>query len=203
MIQKNTLLQQGRSMIEMLGVLAIVGVLSVGGLEVINKSREASKTANLLSGVSHLAATIVQQSKYYDDVESASYEGSYPRFLNQIGKIPAEFTYFSDSTGDYRTGALKSELGAIVTATAALTNGYVGIEIENLSKSACVKLASNNWGTKRTSRFFALNVGNGKQCPASSRAVYSDKAGYPMPVAKATEYCNGDKNIVDLIYKLR
>ena len=49
--------QSGRSMIEMLGVLAIIGVLSVGGLDMVSKARRNNQMNSLVSGISKLVNT--------------------------------------------------------------------------------------------------------------------------------------------------
>ena len=50
--------QKGRSMVEMLGVLAIVGVLSVGGISTYGVAMKKHKANELLHQASMLATTI-------------------------------------------------------------------------------------------------------------------------------------------------
>jgi hypothetical protein len=61
--------QYGRSMIEMLGVLAIVGVLSVGGIAGYSKAMTKFKINKTIDQISHLVTNIrilyAQQTTYY------------------------------------------------------------------------------------------------------------------------------------------
>ena len=50
--------EQGRSMIEMLGVLAIVGVLSVGGIAGYSKAMNKFKTNKLIEQVNMISTNI-------------------------------------------------------------------------------------------------------------------------------------------------
>ena len=50
--------QSGRSMVEMLGVLAIIGVLSVGGIAGYSKAMVKYKTTKTMDQISLLAANI-------------------------------------------------------------------------------------------------------------------------------------------------
>lgn len=50
--------QSGRSMVEMLGVLAIIGVLSVGGIAGYSKAMAKYKTTQVLDQISMLTANI-------------------------------------------------------------------------------------------------------------------------------------------------
>ncbi len=188
--------QTGRSMIEMLGVLAIVGVLSVGGLDMISKARENKKIAELLGGVSNLGATLVQQRKHAGEVYS-DYSGNYTMFIKQIGKIPAGFTFDSS--------VFKTALGATVKANAEDDDGLVIVTVSKLKKEACVKVATNNWGNRNSSRFVGLAVSSSgaATCPINPVTAIPGGAGYPMPIATASTACaSKTNNTVYLAYDL-
>ena len=51
-------LQNGRSMLEMLGVLAIVGVLTVGGFGLVSKVNNNNQINNVVDEISSLAAKV-------------------------------------------------------------------------------------------------------------------------------------------------
>ena len=61
MVKVNSKSQNGRSMVEMLGVLAIVGVLSVGGVYGYGVAMKKHKANELLHQASMLAATVSAQ----------------------------------------------------------------------------------------------------------------------------------------------
>lgn len=199
--------QLGRSMIEMMGVLAIIGVLSVGGLDMISKARRNNQIAGLLSGVSNLAGTILQNRKYAEEVKS-SYGKNYILFLNKIGKLPEGFKYEATSK------ALTSDLGNKIEAKID-ENHVVTITVSGLDKEACMKIATNNWGDRVNNRFAGVIIGNNADfsclnnaenpCNAGTNSAFSGQDGYPMKIAKATAACsssnNLNQNIVNLAYK--
>lgn len=49
------IVEKGRSMIEMLGVLAIIGVLSVGGLRIIGQFQSNLKSTQMVNDAADLA----------------------------------------------------------------------------------------------------------------------------------------------------
>jgi Tfp pilus assembly protein PilE len=53
--------ESGRSMVEMLGVLAIIGVLSIGGIAGYTYAMNRSKANDILDGVSKRAVVVSQQ----------------------------------------------------------------------------------------------------------------------------------------------
>ncbi len=59
--------ETGRSMIEMLGVLAIIGVLSVGGIAGYSKSMEKFKVDKAVSEYSYLIQGLLQHT---DDLKN-------------------------------------------------------------------------------------------------------------------------------------
>ena len=56
-----TFSQSGRSMIEMLGVLAIIGVLSVGGIAGYSKAMEMYKINKIIEEYSYLISGLIEQ----------------------------------------------------------------------------------------------------------------------------------------------
>lgn len=197
-------IEGGKSMIEMLGVLAIIGVLSIGGLDMITKARRNNQIAGLLGNISNLAGTIQQQRKYANEIKD-SYDGNYILFLHQTGKISADMNY--DSTSK----ALNTELNNTITAEIDDDNISV-IKISGLDREICMKIASNNWGDRTNNKFLGLIVGNTANfscvedaetpCSAGTNSAFSGIEGYPMPVAKAATAClNSNSNVVSLAYK--
>ena len=58
--------EQGRSMIEMLGVLAIIGVLSVGGFNMVNKMQTSYSNNQVLDAAGELATRTRVLMRDYD-----------------------------------------------------------------------------------------------------------------------------------------
>ena len=90
--------QKGRSMIEMLGVLAIIGILSSGGIAGYSKAMQSYKTNALIEKIQTIA---IQIRKTY----KGNYEGLTGQNMIDSGKIsernnPAFETFISgNSTG--------------------------------------------------------------------------------------------------------
>ena len=85
--------QSGRSMIEMLGVLAIVGVLSVGGIAGYSKAMEKFKINKSIDEISHIVAnirTLYAQQTTYDglNVTNAIKMGVIPDSLKTSNSWP-------------------------------------------------------------------------------------------------------------------
>ena len=104
--------ETGRSMVEMLGVLAIVGVLSAGGVYGYGIAMKKHKANELLHQASMLAATISAQA------------------LTNDGKLPTSITSFGNSSyGTFST-----------SATDALDGKGFSITIENVDSAVCDQL---------------------------------------------------------------
>lgn len=87
----NTILksQSGRSMVEMLGVLAIIGVLSVGGIAGYRQAMLQKNLNDIAQGVSLLlieAKTDLEQTDEYTDHPFETYIGNY-RIVADTGDV--------------------------------------------------------------------------------------------------------------------
>ena len=92
---RNDVSSVGRSMIEMLGVLAIVGVLTVGGIAGYSKAMEQYKLNKVLNQYSHLLQGLIEyggkmRNSGNDDVQLGD-------AVNAIGLIPSTWHYRNDS----------------------------------------------------------------------------------------------------------
>jgi hypothetical protein len=84
--------ENGRSMIEMLGVLAIVGVLSVGAIAGYQKAMRKYRLNKFISGYDQLLGNAITLSEH---VEPLKAEGRLllTSTLNELNLIPEGFTY--------------------------------------------------------------------------------------------------------------
>ena len=94
-VARNDICSAGRSMIEMLGVLAIVGVLTVGGIAGYSKAMEQYKLNKVLNQYSHLLQGLIEyggkmRNSGNDDVQLGD-------AVNAIGLIPSTWHYRNDS----------------------------------------------------------------------------------------------------------
>ena len=196
-INKNST-QSGRSMIEMLGVLAIVGGLSVGGIAGYSKAMtkfKINKTADQISQIVTNIRTLYAQ--------QTTYAGLNGQTAYQMKIIPDELgSPNNDWCGSF-TNAFGSKTQ--VFSEKKFENGgwneAFAVAVIDLPKEACVSLATMDWGTSSSSGLIGIVVGN----PSTPVPVYADnctdniswgdvhcsKDG-PMNVAAAANACKCD-----------
>ena len=171
--------ESGRSMIEMLGVLAIIGVLSVGGIAGYSKAMNKFKTNKVADNVSMLVAnikTLYAQQRTYADLSNY--------YAVSIGVVPDELVASKDDTKKEAT--LKNAFnGAVFVSQSNSTVNNDGkafiIEFDNLSKEACITLATNDWGSGYSSGLIALRAAGKSADEATEKlkTVYIGNEGTP------------------------
>ena len=182
--------ESGRSMIEMLGVLAIIGVLSVGGIAGYSKAMNKFKTNKVADNVSMIVAnvkTLYAQQNTYDGLNNGT--------AVSMGVIPDELgTVYANSNAKL-TNAFN---GPVFIKQSDSTSGNDGkafiIEFNNLSREACITLATNDWGSGFSSGLIALQaMGTSASASSSStgmkntlNAVYIGNAGSAASGASTT-----------------
>ena len=216
--------ESGRSMIEMLGVLAIIGVLYVGGIAGYSKAMNKFKTNKVADNVSMLVANIktlyAQQNTYTGLNNSAAVD---------MGVVPDELVV-KDTNGKYKEliNAFNGPVFVNVADSTVSTDAKAFvIEFTQLSREACITLATNDWGSGYSSGLIAIEVkGNATATAAPTKRsasldnVYigSDSAktnkgdsiampgnttlSVPMQVTTAASACNCDKgNTCSILWK--
>ena len=162
--------ETGRSMIEMLGVLAIIGVLSVGGIAGYSKAMNKFKTNKVADNVSMIVTnirTLYAQQKTYDGLNNVS--------AVQMGVVPDELITATPTKAD--DGLQNAFLGTVVigaTAVKGLDGEATGanrgffLAMNGLTKEACVTLATNDWGSGYSAGLVGISVKNAAQTAAPS-----------------------------------
>ena len=179
-MQKNIKTQLGRSMVEMLGVLAIVGILTVGGFGLITKATTSHKVNMVLDEISDLAYKVRIIARDYESTGSGEqninayvYNGkAYPDTLEY-----SESNGFEDEYDVTYNIAYQKVSGALFTITAS-----------GLSTEMCMEILGKNWGSISTSGFMGMSYG-------SETALYNQ-----MGIGDITEKC-GDENTISLSFK--
>lgn len=149
--------ENGRSMVEMLGVLAIIGVLSVGGIAGYSKAMNKYKINKTTDQVSMLVANIRTL---------FSSQGDYANLDNinaiKFGVVPNDM-YKSGSTS---TANITNAFGGNVTIKAAKArngdsdnNEAFIIEYAGMSSEACVTVATGDWGSGQASGLIGMAAG--------------------------------------------
>ena len=143
----------GRSMIEMLGVLAIIGVLSVGGIAGYFKAMTRFKVNKTIDEVLTVVSNIRILYANEQRVPMLDYEvedDSYALVRDYI--FPKE----TDIGINRRfVHAFGGELGF----TGDFDNKGIYIWLKGLSREACMALATNDWGGD-SSGFAGIEIGN-------------------------------------------
>lgn len=195
--------QSGRSMVEMLGVLAIIGVLSVGGIAGYSKAMTKFKITKTFDQVSMTVANI--RTLYSGQ---RNYSGLATTIALQMGVIPAEM---EGSTANTLVNAFqgKVEVGALTYGGNA--NGAFYISYGNLGREACVSILTSDWGSGSSSGFLAMSRGTvatvGDTAAATPNAVPTADAAnttwistsLPVTPADAATSCQ-DLNTVTWFY---
>ena len=155
--------QSGRSMVEILGVLAVIGVLSVGGIAAYSKAMEKINTDQLIVDISTTARKIKNlyaDQKSYEDLDQQVYT------LNLVA-------------GAHKIEGMNKKLlhifnGEVFVKSIALNKGFVMV-YNGLTEKACATLASTDWGN-------GSNLDSGE---------YEAKD-IPLSPAEAAAHCNCD-----------
>lgn len=217
--------ESGRSMIEMLGVLAIIGVLSVGGIAGYSKAMNKFKTNKVADNVSMLVANI--KTMY---AQQSSFNGLTKSSAVSMGLVPDELvtTYPSGNTDN---AVLNNSFNGTVLISASNSVGATAdsnddlsfnIVFNGLSKEACITLATNDWGSGYSSGLIGMQVKNAEQavtddtnvkmgCKGTTAANATtpqvacpggENTALPMPVAQAAAACKCDNgNTCSILWK--
>ena len=123
----------GRSMIEMLGVLAIIGVLSVGGIAGYSKAMIKFKTNTLLQQIS----TIISNTQILY-AQQKDHEGLDSETAIQMGIIPAELI-----SSDGKT--LVDSFGDEMTLEDWGNHSWIGFVLMMSTKEKCLAVSNADW----------------------------------------------------------
>ena len=139
-------LESGRSMIEMLGVLAIIGVLSVGGIAGYSKAMNKFKTNKVADNLAMIVTNI--RTLY---AQQNNYSGLTTETAINMGVVPDELI------NDDKTALKNAFLGPVFIGSATVkgmdngtdsgTNRGFVVYMGGLTREACVTLATNDWGS--------------------------------------------------------
>lgn len=131
--------QSGRSMVEMLGVLAIIGVLSVGGISGYSKAMakfKLTKAQDQLSMMIMNIRTAFATSPGYPDLNTTTAIEYKLVSQEMIASSKALINAFGGTT-----------LVSAVRGADNTKNGAFQIVFQGLGKDVCVSLATSDWGT--------------------------------------------------------
>ena len=205
--------ESGRSMIEMLGVLAIIGVLSVGGIAGYSQAMskyKVSKTTDQIQTMVTNIRTLFSSQKNYDGLSTTNAEYLYSAGILNDENCPdssACSTPMNPYGGTVIISYTKDDMSRSKRGFAVAYNG--------LPSDACVRLATQGWGDT-ASGLIAVRAAAEAYTPdagvavpatealaATPAVVYTKTAHVPMPFSTATKGCGtgGSASSLALFYK--
>jgi len=197
--------ENGRSMIEMLGVLAIIGILSVGGFSLVTKMQDTHEKNQVIDQLGDLSARVRNVIRDYDTSSTSVVKIN--EYIRKTKALPDAFL-----NGDAGGSAEFSGSGDVVFNVYYIgkdTASYA-IEAANITEEICLELVTTNWGNSGTSGLVAVAVGTSGDAGinttnASAKVAKPGNSTYPapMPILNATTACEGveGKSSVYLIFR--
>ena len=180
--------QSGRSMVEMLGVLAIIGVLSIGGISGYSKAMSKYRVNKTLDQISMLVInirTLYSSAISYKDLSNA--------VAVQMGIIPRDMlnTTIKDA-GTGEVSIVNAYSGQVDIGIVENTNDrQFYIVYSGLPQEACVSIATADWGSQAGSGLQSVSISEsatGKTKPTSFANTHAIDS-LPLTLATAAGEC--------------
>ena len=154
---KQQYMQNGRSMIEMLGVLAIIGILTVGGFNLVMKAQTHQKINEVTDNLTTLARKVRVVARDYTGAA-----GNLNSYVNTGRAFPDSLEYSSSGFTDRNDVTYNiqyiSEGGAILFV----------IGVSGLTTEMCMNMVNANYGNKATSGFVGMSIGDANIAAAAT-----------------------------------
>jgi type II secretory pathway pseudopilin PulG len=152
--------QNGRSMIEMLGVLAIIGVLTVGGIIGYTKAMAKYRSNKLVDQVTQFITNV--RTMY---AAQQTYVNLNNNLAIDLGLAPDELVQRNAS--GVATGILRDVFSGYVQVSSSTVdgadlskNGAFILTFSGLSRDACIAVATSDWGSGSSSGLVGIHVWN-------------------------------------------
>ncbi len=201
--------QGGRSMIEMLGVLAIIGVLSVGGIAGYSKAMTKYRINKTIDQITQISQNVRM---LYGKQRQKNYRNLSERILYKANLAPKEM-FTVDST-IYK---MNDAWGHSIQIDPIEKNEYFVIFLYSLPTEACIELATHDWGSRDTTGInavtvfdlayvspnFTLGTGNCSGQQNEEQAIACSEGSnvsMPMPVDAAVDPCSGP-NVIGWVFQ--
>ena len=189
--------ESGRSMIEMLGVLAIIGVLSVGGIAGYSQAMSRFKVTKTTDQIQQMVTnirTLFGSQRTYQGISNYS-------TMYSVGVLTEDNCPDTTATGSCSNPINpyggKITLGAVKDDHARANRGFY-IAYDSLPSDACVRLSIQDWGDS-SSGLVAVKASStasapGDQVPTTSSTsaptiALSRNSETPMQITTATTGC--------------
>ncbi|MBQ8671783.1 MAG: hypothetical protein IJ525_04595 [Alphaproteobacteria bacterium] len=160
--------ETGRSMIEMLGVLAIIGVLSVGGIAGYSKAMMKYRINKTIEQISLIAANVQAffgSQKNYDGIECSCNLGSSGTLNDCNGSgcsIIKKAKLVPDEMLTSKQGGvtINNEFGGVgdIGTLSGTDNKVFYQRYDHLPQEACIELATQDWSSITGAGFYYVAV---------------------------------------------
>ena len=194
--------QAGRSMVEMLGVLAIIGVLSVGGISGYSKAMGKFKLTKAQDQITMLLMNV--RTAY---ATSPSYSGFNSQMAADYNIAPADMIVGGGSSLGGAFG------GEVHVSAVGSRDSYFYITMRALGKEACRSLASSDWGADGLV-YMQVGKDGSYAAPAdtdvdnvcASTTTYTADGGkycataMPLSLGEAGGVCGSDLSFITWVY---
>lgn len=189
--------QKGRSMVEMLGVLAIIGVLSVGGISGYSKAMAKFKLTKAQDQISMILMNV--RTAY---ATSPSYSGLNSGNAVLYNIVPSEMI---SGTGSATT--LYGAFGPVVLEALGESGrdaSYFKIVLSGLGTDTCRSLLSSDWGSDGLVSINiapdADDVSVSKDCENSVENTTWCSRDLPVSFQDAVTACSGERHTIGWVY---
>ncbi|MBQ8671771.1 MAG: hypothetical protein IJ525_04535 [Alphaproteobacteria bacterium] len=184
--------ESGRSMIEMLGVLAIIGVLSVGGIAGYSKAMQKyriNKTIEQITLIAGNVRTFFANQRNYSGLNDDS-------VIKKAKLVPDEMW-----DGNY----IKDVWGNTLYMHGETPSFY--INLEEISESDCIELGTQDWTNLNLAGISLGGINTDKYdfkydgiCSESTSTIFCAKD-IPVAVDKVVTACSGGNKSLYFVFK--
>lgn len=180
--------QSGRSMVEMLGVLAIIGVLSIGGISGYSKAMAKYRINKTLDQISTLVMNI--RTLY---ASAVNYAGLTNGVAVQMGIIPRDMLQAARGSTVASNIDIINVYGGQISLTAGGTdNRNFFVTYSGLPMEACVSIATADWGSQAGSGLQSIGVGaSAADKKAGTSLTTHEIDTLPLSLSAAAANCSG------------
>jgi len=180
--------EKGRSMVEMLGVLAIIAVISAGALVGYSKAMRRQRLNEIIS---QIALMVVNIHSFYGNQDS--YETLNERTAVKYNIVTQRMHGSGNTLYSPYQGRINITLDKAVQDGPDKT-AFV-ITYRDLPVEACIALANTDWGHGEKIGFLGLSIGaddNDPTHPLSPSEYFTiNKQMEPLTIHDAATYCAG------------
>ena len=200
MISIKNINENGRSMIEMLGVLAIIGVLSVGGIAGYSKAMMKYRINKTIEQITLIAGNV----RTFFSTQG-NYQGLNDTAVVKKAKLVPEEMFGDDSDTSFNNAFGGSGWFSVESLSSTDIGKSFVIILNDIPQEACIEIATMDWRANSGSSVVNISV-NGSMaetleqdlddCADSAHSVCARNM--PMDIATASNACSSDDNFIGI-----